>query len=171
MWPVTAQRGLVWTAGPGAAGHSPIVCPAESKKAELQRRVRAAASFGDFPSVAAMADQLSFALSTVKRLGDGRMSPTVQTARLQEIATLCGVPFDWLHDGWDEVSVVDATDTDRIAALEDQVAHLLRRTPTDDQLRRTIDALVNARLAEGISTQGAPSRQRPATRANDKQAR
>lgn len=130
----------------------------------LQQRIRAAYAMGGYASIEALAEDLTFSLSTLKRLGEGSGNASVLRVRLEEIARVCGVPLAWLESGWTPDGKTppadgESTDADRIAELEAQVADLRKQVLT----RTQIEGLIKLRLqAAGVMpAQGAASGSRP----------
>jgi transcriptional regulator with XRE-family HTH domain len=75
---------------------------------------------------------------------------------LRRAAVAVGLPDDFavgvfgVHESAEEAT--------RIAALEDQVAHLLASMPTEEQLRTIVAATVAAKLAEAAARSDSPGR-------------
>jgi hypothetical protein len=137
----------------------------------LQQRIRAAYAMGGYASIEALAEDLTFSLSTLKRLGEGTGNAGILHVRLEEIARVCGVPLPWLESGWTaDGSTPPASGepaaADRIAELEAQVADLRKQVLT----RKQIDGLIQLRLqaagvtpAQGAASGSRPGSQRPAS--------
>lgn len=126
----------------------------------LQKRIRAAYAVGGYGSLDELAGDLSYGLSTLKRLELPGTNRRVTHARLQEIAELCNIPVEWLEEGWPEptgapepeqdTGLQGASDIDALRALVSSLSGLRRDVA---QLRAQLEAQEKRlRLVERVGT-------------------